>query len=200
MNKLLTFLGLALISTSVWAAEKLPTIKARIDVNGRGIVLKPVSGPKGGYIRNINWGKKDLRKFNLIGETAPIGADKWIKASFSFIPEKDSKVTINLMSNYSRDKGKKQINAHWVYFDMVTVEGSELKNGDFEEAKDGKPVGWSCGRKDVYVTAGAEAFSGKAMVQAWHNIRARQGISVKKGQKVTITVHVKFAKLERAKK
>ena len=53
---------------------------------------------------NINWGKEKDRKFNLTGETALLPADQWVKASFTFVPESDGKVTINLLSNYTKDK------------------------------------------------------------------------------------------------
>ena len=91
------------------------------------------------------------------------------------------------------------MNAHWIYYDMITSEGSVIKNGDFEDAKAGKPVSWYCSNEN-YVTSGVEFVSGKAAVKAWHNNRCAQRINVKKGQKVTITVYAQAADYEPAKK
>ena len=196
MRKITSTLLVALAGVGLCAA---PVMKGRLDVNGGKIALKPVSGPKGGYFNNIGWGDKAKRKFSLTGETAPLTKGKWGKATFSFIPEADGTVTINLMSNWSKDKGKKGMNAHWIYYDMITSEGSAIKNGDFEDAKNGKPVSWYCSNEN-YVTSGVEFVSGKAAVKAWHNKRCAQRINVKKGQKVTITVYAKVADYEPAKK
>jgi hypothetical protein len=196
MKKIISTLLLAALTVTVSAA---PVFKARLDVHGGKVALKAVSCPNKGYFKNIHWGKKENRKYNLTGETTALPVGKWVKVSFSFIPEADGKVTINLMSNWSKTKGKKGLNAHWVYYDMVTSEGAEVKNGDFENAKGGKPVAWSCA-KNQYVTGELDFVSGKAAVKAWHNRRCAQRITVKKGQKVTITVNAKAGKLEAAKK
>ncbi|MFA7230424.1 MAG: hypothetical protein WC071_04075 [Victivallaceae bacterium] len=199
MKKLLTLAMLIVFGVSMQADNAVSKTRARIDINSKDVVLKAVSGPEGGYLRNITWGKEEARTFSLTGQTALLPADQWIKATFVFIPENDGRVTINLMSNWSKDKGKKNMNALWVYYDMVTVEGGALKNGDFEEAKDnGKPVGWYC-HDNVYVTTEMKAFSGNAMVKAWHNQRCAQTIEVNKDQQVTITVNVKMGPFEEAK-
>lgn len=195
MKKLIATLFLVALTLTSFAASR-----ARIDVSGGKVVLKAVSGPKDGYFKNIHWGKKERRKFNLTGETPYLSADKWTKATFSFIPEADGKVVIKLMSNWSKSKGKKDMNAHWIYYDMITVEGATLKNGDFEKASKGKPAGWSCPSTSQYITSGLDFISGKAAVKAWHNMRCSQAITVKKGQKVTINVNAKAGDFEAAKK
>lgn len=196
MRKLFTLAMLLVFGAAVQAADAVPVVKARIDINSKDVALKAVSAPEGGIFQNISWGKEEARKFALTGETAPLSADKWLKASFVFMPENDGWITISLMSNWSRDKDKKNMNAHWVYYDMITVEGCQMKNGDFEDAQDGKPDGWSC-VKELYITS--DAFSGKAMVKAWHNQRCAQTIEVKKDQQVTVTVNVKMGEFEPAK-
>ncbi len=195
MKKLVTSLFLAALTLSVFAASR-----ARLDVSGGKIILKAVSAPKGGYFKNIPWGAKEKRQFNLTGETSPLPVGKWVKASFSFIPEADGKIVIRLTSNWSRSKGKKDLNAHWVYYDMVTAEGIKLVNGDFEKAKNGKPMGWNCPNVSQYITSKLDFISGKAAVKVWHNKRCSQAVTVKKGQKITITVNVKAGTVEAAKK
>jgi hypothetical protein len=199
MKKLFTLAMSFVLGASAFAADAVAQTKARVDIYGQGIVLKPVSGPEGGYLRNISWGKEDDRKFSLIGETALLPADQWIKATFTFVPENDGKVTICLKGNWFKANDKKNIDVNWVYYDMVTVEGgSPLQNGDFEDAKEGKPAGWNC-VPNVYVTTEMKAFSGNAMVKAWHNQQCTQTIDVRKDQKVTITVNVKMGDFEPAK-
>lgn len=189
MRKIIVALLVVVFGVGLYAQ----TMKARVDIKGLGVPLKPVSGPDKGFLKYIHWGKKEQRKFNLTGETAPLSKNKWGKASFSFIPEKDGKVVISLAGNWSRSKGKKGLNACWIYYDMVTVEGSSVKNGDFENvSKKGGAAYWRCS-KEAYVTSGTDFVSGKAAVKVWHNKRCTQVVKVKKGQKVTITVNVKAA-------
>ena len=198
MKKLFTLAMLLVFGASMQAAEATPQTRARVDISGKDVVLKAVSGPEGGSLQNITWGKEDDRKFSLIGETALLPADQWIKASFTFMPENDGKVTICLKGNWTKDKDKKNIDVRWVYYDMITVEGGLLQNGDFEDAKDGKPVGWNCD-KELYIVTEIKAFSGKAMVKAWHNQQCTQTIDVRKDQPVTVTVNAKMGEFEPAK-
>ena len=197
MKKLLILAVLLTLGVLIQAADAVPIFKARIDISSKDVALKPVSGPEGGSLGNIFWGKEELRKFSLTGETAQLPDDQWIKATFTFIPESDGQVNIRLMSNSSRDKDKKNSNIHRVYYDMVTVEGGTLTNGDFEDANNGVPAGWNC--KGMYITTEMKAFSGNAMVKVWQNKPCHQTIDVKKDQQVTVTVNVKQGDFEPAK-
>ena len=197
MKKLFTLAMLLVFGASMQADDAVAPTNARIDINGSGIALKAVSGPQGGSFGNITWGKDEDRKFSLTGETAPFVDDQWVKSTFTFVAESDGKVTINLMGNWTPNAaGKKNMDARWVFYDMVTVEGATLQNGDFEKAQDGKPVGWDC-TAALYITSGG--LNGKAMVKAWHNQRCSQVIEVKKGQTITITINAKKGEFEPAK-
>jgi hypothetical protein len=199
MKKLFILAMLFVLGTTIQAADAAAQTRARVDINSDDVVLKAVSAPEGGSLQNINWGKEKDSKFNLTGETALLPANRWIKASFTFMPENDGKVTINLMSNYTKDKDKKDPDIRWVYYDMIIVEGgSPLQNGDFEDAKGGKPVGWDCD-VDLYIVTEIKAFSGKAIVKTCHNQRCSQTIDVKQGRQVIITVNVKRGEFEPAK-
>jgi len=196
MKKLFTLAMLLVFGASMHADDAVTPINARIDINGYGIALKAISGPQGGSFGNITWGKDEDRKFSLTGETAPFVDDQWVKSTFTFVAESDGKVSINLMGNWTPNApGKKNMDARWVFYDMVTVEGATLQNGGFEQAQDGKPVGWECA--GLYITSGG--IDGKAMVKAWHNQRCSQTIEVKKGQTVAITINAKKGELEPAK-
>jgi len=196
MKKLFTLAMLLVFGASMHADDAVTPINARIDINGYGIALKAISGPQGGSFGNITWGKDEDRKFSLTGETAPFVDDQWVKSTFTFVAESDGKVSINLMGNWTPNApGKKNMDARWVFYDMVTVEGATLQNGGFEQAQDGKPVGWECA--GLYITSGG--IDGKAMIKAWHNQRCSQVIEVKKGQTVAITINAKKGELEPAK-
>jgi hypothetical protein len=200
MKKLFVLLLVMVIGVStLFAGPKTPAVKARLDFNGQNVALKAVKSPEGGSFKNITWGKEEKKKFSLTGETAQVTADKWLTDAFVFIPEADGVVTINLMSNWSKNKGNKNMNAHWVFYDKIVVEGAEFTNGDFEELDSkGNPTGWGCKPANV-VKAGKKPFSGKVMVKAWHNLRVRQNIKVTKGQQVTIIINAKMAPYEVAK-
>lgn len=197
-----TFLSAVLVVSIFTTLVAGPAFKSRLDIRGIKVVLKPMSGPKGGYFKNINWGNKEQRNFFLTGETPRLSSNKWSKVSFSFMPENNGRVVIQLMSNWSRARGAKDMNAHWIYYDMVSAEGAVIKNGDFEDLVDGKPSYWSCDKSQV-ISEDLDFISGEHAVKAWHNKRCTQVINVKKDQKVTITFHAKackFIKSEQDKK
>lgn len=164
--------------------------RARIDVNGlNDLELKPVEN---GKLRHISWGSEEKRKFSMTGEDANLVAGKWTEVTFAFIPEQDGVVRVNLMGSWNKAKGKKNNDQVWIYFDSVSVNGAGIINGDFSEVNNGVPVGWRCA-KEQYITGGLDFHSGAAAVKVWHNQPCRQDITVKSGQKVTITAFVRPA-------
>jgi hypothetical protein len=204
MRNFYAIAALMLFATFMQAEDTMPETNARIEINGgQKVQLKAVSGPEDGYLKNFSRGKEKIEDgidFNLIGETAALPADQWVKASFVFLPQNDGKVTIYLKGNWGKSKGKTNLDVHWVYYDRVTVEGGgPLQNGDFEEAVDGKPVGWNCTKNLIYITSGMKAFSGNAMVKTWHNQYCSQTFDVRKDQQVTVTVNVKMGDIVLAK-
>lgn len=190
MKKLV--LTLLFVAVGITLSAALVT-KGRIDLSGK-MTLKPGKASAKSHVKNITWGAKEKRKMQLTAGSGVLSAEKWTKVSFSFTPEADGVVNIRLMSNWSRSKGKKDINAHWVLYDKITVEGSKIINGDFEKAQKGKPIGWYC-KKINYITS-----DGNAMVKVWHNECCSQSIKVKKDQEVSITYFAKADKIEEAKK
>jgi hypothetical protein len=194
MKKSLFTIIFIAVGTALFAG---PIFKGRLDVSSINVSLVPVSGPEKGYFKNINWGDNDKQKFSLTGETASLPADRWTKASFAFIPENDGRIVISLMSNWSVTQGKTARNGHWIYYDMVTAEGSVIKNGDFEEANDGKPAFWGC-KPSQYVIGGIDFAFGNAAVKVCYNEPCNQTIIVKKGQQVTIKLSVRAGEFESA--
>jgi hypothetical protein len=187
-----TFLSVILVLATLGELNADPIFKARIDIRGINVALKPISG-----FRTINWGAQEKRKFFLTGETSPLDFDKWSKVSFSFMPENNGRVVIDLMSNWTKKKGQSEMNAHWIYYDMVSSEGATIENGNFENVVGGKPEHWSCDESQL-ISNDLDFVSGKYAVKAWHNKRCRQTVEVKKGQKVNLTFYVKSCEFVKA--
>ena len=193
----------AMLLTALLLGAGVATVhanKARLDVfSNDKIELKPVSGPQGGYFNNINWGDKEKRKFSLCGETATLSNDKWVMATFSFIPQESGKVNVQLKGAYTRGKDKKNIDQNWVYFDDVKVTGATVVNGDFEEEvlvkEEPMPKGWWLASwqkvKGIFVKDKTQASQGNNCIKVWHNCACSQSIDVVKDQEVKITVMVK---------
>ncbi|MEI6035412.1 MAG: hypothetical protein WCS65_14170 [Verrucomicrobiae bacterium] len=193
----------ALIITGSWvrAGDDGSNTNARIEISGgEEIQLTPVSAPEFGSLKNFVRRGGEVEgglEFNLLGETGPLPEDEWVKASFSFLPKSDGKVTLYLKGNWAKAPDGEKLSPRWVYYDKVTVEGAEsFQNGDFEEASDGKPKIWKMTSDARYITSGIKPLSGDAMVAVWLNQNCQQTFPVSADQKVTITIHVKKANIQ----
>ena len=129
MEKILT-VAIMFAGMSMFAAS----YQAKIMINGAGdgVKLANVSCSEGGSLKNADW-FKDAQKDNnekIIIASFPAGQE-WKKGEFTFKPEKDGKVTLQLLAWASDDNGK-TING-WVLIDDITVVGITLENGNFEE-------------------------------------------------------------------
>ncbi len=171
------------------AEEKAPKFLARVDFTGKGINLKPGTATSG-KVSNVSWGKEEERSQKLVAQSAPLPMDKWTTITFTFTPEADGSVYMRLMSNWSKDKGKKGMNAYWVLYKSVTAEGAEIKNSDFSEQKDGKIKSWGASKENLYTIEDGE-FKDAEIVKAWHNKGVVQTFTVKAGQEVKLTIVVK---------
>jgi hypothetical protein len=187
MKKFLIAVSALAIGSSAFAQNFI----ARVDVQGlNDLALKPVEN---GNMTNATWGEQERRKFIVVGMHRNLPVDKWTKVTFSFIPERDGRVRLNLLGHSFRQRDKKNPDQMWIYFNSVFLDGAELVNGDLSESKDGIPVGWRCA-KDQYITEGLDFPSAsKAAVKVWHNQRCTQEIAVKGGQTITITAYVRPA-------
>jgi len=168
--------------------KKEDNLRARIDVAGGDVVnMLPGKASNGCHVENITWGNGETNYFVITCETEKLSFKKWHKFTFSFIPQESGQVSIDLMSNYSNG-GEGQINAHWIYYDDITVKGGKLINGSFDKIMNNFPRGWSGLPKNLVKKASKfRPPSGSYVVKAWHNARVRQVIKVKEKEKVTIT-------------
>ncbi len=156
---------------------------ARIDVDGRdqGIKLLPGSRPAHGRIENAGWLQGDLKDQDLMVEI-PAGVE-WASASFSFTPEKDGVVSMNVkgewhMKDVSHPEILKPI---WILYDDFTARNAEIKNGGFA----GSAEGWSLKGEAQFVEDRGHDKPGCAKV--WHNAPAIRNLAVKGGKEVTVS-------------
>lgn len=157
-----------------------------------------VQGIKGGKLKKLDIGNYD-NSFQ-INKDKPIAthyvllkdvSGKWKKMTFSFIPEYNGKAFLKLTA---RKEGNK------LEYDMISVDGGEIKNGSLESLKPEKdaPYWWwwvdqkksNSGLKENK----KEAKDGGIYAEVIYPGRIETIINVKKDQKVTVTLWVKKAK------
>ena len=125
MKKILT-VAIMLAGMPMFAAS----YQAKIMINGVSDGVKMTKGTcsAGGSVSNATW-LKDGNNEKIIIASFP-AEQEWKKGEFSFIPEKDGKIYLQLLSWAADDKGK--VMNGWVLIDDITVEGAALENGNFE--------------------------------------------------------------------
>ena len=148
------------------------------------LVLKP-----GKNMRVAGW-MKEKKNYNLYSASKPLTVDKWSDFVVEFTPQADGDVVVYLRGLWWRAKGNKKSTPIYVLFDDVEIIGADLKNTGFEDVDaKGKLKSWSTRGKIVN-----DAKTGKNAIKVSTGNSATQKIKVKKGQKVTISAKVKYAK------
>ena len=167
MKKLIFTILIFAVCAALSAAE------FRMDIQGvKGAALRPVSVSAGAAVAQSSWLGK--RKDQRMSCTAAVTND-WKEFSFSFIPKNDGVYEINLMSDKKQNK---------VCCDEITVQGAEIKNGDFSQ-RDSKG-GLAAWRK-----IGKATFTGENFAVSTHDDRWVQTIKCRKGEKITVTFKAK---------
>lgn len=182
-------LAIALFATAAVCMAQQAQI--RIDVSGMQdkVPLTPEKSEQGLYVGNPGWvGENKECYLSVAGGKVD---NNWTAYEFSFVPEKDGKVTINLMGPWFKEKDATTNSPVWVAYDNLIVTGAEIKNTDFETVNDqGMFDGWD-GNPASVLKDQSDAQSGKNYAKVWHNQPVRQTLEVKKGQKVTIKFSIK---------
>ena len=188
-------------------AEKHP-IRARIDISGvfsnPKIALTPdLKGSQNCHLYHPVWINKGMKKYTLTAHTETLPYDKWVMCEFSFTPDNDGELRLDLLSNFSSPPGAAPgvINAHWVYYSALKVTGGIIHNGSFtkREPDTNKVLYWSGSQKNLVKSPYSSKFL-KNVVKVWHFCKLTQKIKVKAGQKVTISFRVKACKFVPADK
>ena len=183
-KSLVTALALS-IAGFVWADDAIQP-EGRLDIDGTNdginLVIGEITG--GGDVNNASWMDEAKNKQYIAG-SFEIGSD-WKQAGYSFTPDKDGKVIINLRSRWTDDKPPV-----WSFIDDVKAEGANIVNGDFEKGSEG----WELGQKDDSTKSEIvdKGRNGGKAVKVAHDAPAAQEIDVKAKQPVKITFWYKAA-------
>lgn len=121
----------------------------------------------------------------------------WQEMTVTFTPTYDGPLDLVLNGMWSKDAAG-NFHREEVLWDDITATGLEVANGGFETQTGTSPDGWTYSWKnDLPATewplAGAEARTGSKVAASWHNRPLEQKLTVKAGQKVTLTLHAKAA-------
>lgn len=184
--------GLAALSPLAVRAQPRE-IMARADVIGtrEKIQCIVVSVPRGGTGLISHWHPTLEENKRHATFEMPAVRNEWREMVFSFLPTASGKVDLQLKGMCFRLDGVTQ--RLWVVFDDLTVEGAEVKNGDFENVgKNGGPANWHLSSKDgfkaVHIQDAARAHGGKGAIEVAHDQTATQGMQVEANRKVTVRV------------
>ena len=176
MKYKLSILLAAVFAISVGAAD------FRIDISGvKGLTLAPVSASEGVSLQQASWRGKS--KDQTLSCTVKL-ENEWKEYSFSFMPKKSGQYNISLMSTDPE---------FFAACDSITVSGTTLRNGDFEQVNaKGNPSFWYTVKNPRFSKSGG--VDGSKYVVTAHNDRWTQQMSCKRGEKVTITFYARTEK------
>jgi hypothetical protein len=169
-----------------FAAEAAKQPSARIDVVGikQKITLtidqtnKVNSKP-----HNPSWAKANT-PFYICAPGPQLKTSEWTDYAFSFTPDKDGSLRLQLMGSLTTDPTTKKRAPLWTAWKDFEVLGAEANNLDFSQTKpNGQLESWNL-KPEQYIAA-------EKIVKSWHDGRIVQSIKVKAGQKVTIKAKVK---------
>lgn len=183
-----------LIAAVMLVGISLPaaSYQAKIMLNGivDGIKMAKGTCSGNGSVNNATWLKDGNNEKIII---ASFNADKeWKKGEFSFTPDKDGRVFLQLLSWAADDKGK-TMNG-WVLIDDITIEGATLENGNFdgEDASVWKLKVKSDYRAEIVENAGRDS-SSAAKISYECTADYTKPVIVKAGQEIKISYWYKIA-------
>ncbi|KPK64205.1 MAG: hypothetical protein AMK73_04760 [Planctomycetes bacterium SM23_32] len=172
------------------SAAPLPrqATRGRIDVYvvGNAFDLGHLNAPaEADALGHCPWLGEGKEKTGLTCERR-LGRD-WEELWVEFVPEGDGQVEIDLQGEWYQARGD---DVRLVWADSVTVEGTTIRNGDFEEADPaGRPAGWRFTGgfpSERYSRDGSVARSGRSCVAVWHGSQARQAFAVEAGKRYRV--------------
>ena len=181
------FVAIIAITLAIQSLAQPPSSQGRVSINGYqdGIALSPGKAiGENGAIMNANWDKDPIKGKQCITAFFPANTD-WKRALVTFTPDKDGTISIQLMGAWNKD-GKQD----WTFFDDIQIEGTELKNGSFEEGI----ANWNLFAKDgKKATISNISKSGEKSLKVSHDFSAVQNVYVKAAKPVTIAFWFKAA-------
>ena len=198
-QKFSPLIAVFMLCVSSLFAQK-PVEMARINVDGTadGITITDAAACEGGRLEPCSWGPEEKRR-QIMTFILPSSSANWKNSWLRFTPDKDGQVNVSLLGPYVLENKKpRRID---VLFDNITIEGSSLRNGEFESVAKpgGGPQAWVLGKTPdgdyPRYLAGKKkrGVNGTAAVMVWTGGMAYQLITVKKDVPVTIRAMTRMA-------
>ncbi len=124
--------------------------------------------------------------------TSPALVDNWIPMNITLHTQENGFVTMKLRSNSAGTE---------IYVDKVTVSGSILKNGDFEETAEGHPIGWDRNQvnEEHLITDSGRAYSGSHFARVNIQKLLQQRLEIKKDVPLKLSLFYRPAKVSELK-
>ncbi|MBM4047105.1 MAG: hypothetical protein FJ279_18540 [Planctomycetes bacterium] len=166
-------------------------MSARLDAEavGNAFDLADLKASPGGTPYHATWLKEKQKTRCTM--TVPLGKD-WKQIWIEFVPAQSGEVQVCIMAGWTAEKEARDRIQAWT--DDVEVTGASLKNGGFEDLKDGKPVNWLWnGKPDCLSTDGTQAHGGKNAVKVWHDQPLYQTVKVEAGKPCRVSAWFKPA-------
>ncbi|MHB9138822.1 MAG: hypothetical protein ACYC4Q_05410 [Victivallaceae bacterium] len=184
MKKMLTLvLSLAAVCCMAQQAE------VRIDVIAVDSKIALTPGKSELKINKASWMTQNSECYLTV--TGAKLDSTWKDFEFSFTPDKDGKVLLELKGPWYKAKDAKEISQIWVAYDNLAVTGATFINPDFETVNEkGLFDGWNGSPANMVVGSG-DAKTGANYLKVWHNQSATQAIMVTKDQTVTVKFSAK---------
>ena len=187
-----TILAIAFLATAATCMAQNRNVNIRILGIKERVPMTPGKSDQGLGTSNPGWVQEDTRQYYIVAIGGSVG-EEWAAYEFSFIPEDDGKVTLQLMGPFMDPETTQGTPPIWVAYDNLAVTGADVENPDFENGDgQGSLDGWNSKPENLVMNSGG-AQSGKNYVRVSHDKNVRQDIQVKKGQEVTIKFQVKAA-------
>ena len=180
----LCFLLVTCLTASLFAAPAGGGM--RFDVISEHLINE-VSGGKGVEIgRRVRRSKKGLIYDLFFSKNSLNG--QWSKMEFSFTPEQDGKIYLQLKGTSNGQKKEYP----FIHVDNIEVEGAQLKNPGFESVKKNRLTDWKGCKPDSHVAKDPK--EGKLAGRVSYARNLSQDLLVKKGVPVRISLFVRQEK------
>jgi len=176
-----------LIAALILSAGALLAVDAaRVDISANEGMTFEKSGKNGTSATGAGW----LKAQGKAGFTTNKNAtDEWSVMEFSFTPDKDGAVVIELRGQWAKNTEDR----NFVLFDNIVIEGIDLSNAGFEEKDvEGKPAGWSRGKNSKAEVVG-DAKTGEGAIKVNHDNAVGRSINVEGGKTYLFRADIKKA-------
>ena len=186
-SKALSLLALLAIEMPFVASAVNPTkmaVQTRFDLSSKAVNLMDGTVEAGnGKMQRMNWVSSEAKSRGYTANFA-VSHYAWSEAQVRFVPDVDGLVELKLMGPWEQ-ASPGQLYQEEVLWDKISVIGSSITNGSFEQGM----TGWSGG----IIEARETALDGSSVGRTWHNRALTTALIVRGGVPVTLTLFAKAA-------